>query len=412
MSAELVLTNAVSAEVSNRTADVDAEESRAMSAEAVLANDLIAEISDRGVAMDNEASIRLVADQSLAANISAEASRIDVILDGSDVDLDQFAEIVEFVNGIDLENDNALLSAMTSFGADLDAEESRAMSAELVLTNDLSAEVSNRTADVDAEESRAQSAEAVLTADLSAEASTRLDADESLANTIIEGDSSVSNELQGIIDNEESARLSADASIAADLSSEIESLADTDELTIELNTATNKIQLKDVVVAGSEGLRTFEGNIEVGGILTVDGVDVMAEISSEIARAEAAEDSIATELSTQVSYLISNIDVTEIDSFSEIVANLSNEVVRAESAELSLADDFANIYFKKVALTGTVDGTNDEFTLASAVRTGSEAIYLNGLLQVVGDDYTVAGATLTFVAAPEAGDKVAAYGMY
>jgi hypothetical protein len=138
----------------------------------------------------------------------------------------------------------------------------------------------------------------------------------------------------------------------------------------------------------------------------------MAEISSEIARAEAAEDSIATELSTQVSYLISNIDVTEIDSFSEIVANLSNEVVRAESAELSLADDFTNIYFKKVALTGTVDGTNDEFTLASAVRTGSEAIYLNGLLQVVGDDYTVAGATLTFVAAPEAGDKVAAYGMY
>jgi hypothetical protein len=170
--------------------------------------------------------------------------------------------------------------------------------------------------------------------------------------------------------------------------------------------------LKDVVAAGSEGLRTFEGDIEVDGILTVGGVDVMAEISSEIARAEAAEDSIALELSTKVSYLISNIDVTEIDSFSEIVANLSNEVVRAESAELSLADDFTNIYFKKVALTGTINGTNDEFTLASAVRTGSEAIYLNGLLQVVGDDYTIAGTTLTFVAAPEAGDKVAVYGMY
>jgi hypothetical protein len=77
-----------------------------------------------------------------------------------------------------------------------------------------------------------------------------------------------------------------------------------------------------------------------------------------------------------------------------------------------LADDFTNIYFKKVALTGTINGTNDEFTLASAVRTGSEAIYLNGLLQVVGDDYTIAGTTLTFIAAPEAGDKVAVYGMY
>jgi hypothetical protein len=297
---------------------------------------------------------------------------------------------------------------MTSFGADLDAEESRAMSAELVLTNDLSAEVSNRTADVDAEESRAQSAELVLTNDLSTEVANREVAVSTEESARISGDESLAANLSA----EESARLAADASIAADLSSEIEGLADTDELTIELNTVTNKIQMKDVVAAGSEGLRTFEGDIEVNGILTVDGVDVMAEISNEISRAEAAEDSIATELSTQVSYLISNIDVTEIDSFAEIVGELSNEIVRAESAELSLADDFTNIYFKKVALTGTVDGTNDEFTLASAVRTGSEAIYLNGLLQVVGDDYTVAGATLTFVAAPEAGDKVAAYGMY
>jgi hypothetical protein len=390
MSAELVLTNNLSAEVSNRTADVDAEESRAISAELVLTNNLSAEISNRGVAIDNEASTRLSADLSLAANISAEASRIDVILDGSDVDLDQFAEIVEFVNGIDLENDNALLSAMTSFGTELGAEESRAMSAELVLTNNLSAEVSNRIADVNAEESRATSAEASLYADMS-----------NLADYVDSVDST-----------EASIRLSADASIAADLSTEIESLADTDELTIELNTANNKIQLKDVVAAGSEGLRTFEGDIEVNGILTVDGVDVMAEISNEISRAEAAEDSIATELSTQVSYLISNIDVTEIDSFSEIVENLSNEVSRAESAELSLANDFTNIFFKKVVITGTINGTNDEFTLTSAVRTGSEAIYLNGLLQVTGDDYTVNGTTLTFVAAPEAGDKVMVYGMY
>ena len=412
MSAELVLTNAVSAEVSNRTADVDTEESRAMSAEAVLTADLSSEVSDRGVAMDNEASIRLAADQSLAANISAEASRIDVILDGSDVDLDQFAEIVEFVNGIDLENDNALLSAMTSFGADLDAEESARVSGDASLAADLSAEGSVRLVGDNSLETKISTdlstANASIDGALSTEVSARVsdvDAEESRAM-------SVEAELSSDLSAEESARLSADASIAADLSSEIESLADTDELTIELNTATNKIQLKDVVVAGSEGLRTFEGNIEVGGILTVDGVDVMAEISSEISRAEAAEDSIATELSTQVSYLISNIDVTEIDSFSEIVANLSNEVVRAESAELSLADDFTNIYFKKVALTGTINGTNDEFTLASAVRNGSEAIYLNGLLQVVGDDYTVAGATLTFVAAPEAGDKVTVYGMY
>ena len=94
-----------SAEVENRT-----------SADNSLAADLSTEISDRGVAIDNEASIRLSSDESLESAIAAEQSRIDVILDGSTVDLDQFAEIVDFVNGIDLENDNALLSAVTSIG--------------------------------------------------------------------------------------------------------------------------------------------------------------------------------------------------------------------------------------------------------------------------------------------------------
>jgi hypothetical protein len=79
---------------------------------------------------------------------------------------------------------------------------------------------------------------------------------------------------------------------------------------------------------------------------------------------------------------------------------------------LSLADDFANIYFKKVDVSGTINGSNDVFTLASAVRNGSEAIYLNGLLLSVSDDYAVSGTSLTFVAAPEAGDKVVVYGMY
>jgi hypothetical protein len=169
--------------------------------------------------------------------------------------------------------------------------------------------------------------------------------------------------------------------------------------------------MKDVVAAGSEGLRTFEGDIEVNGILTVGGVDVMAEISTEISRAEAAEDSLATQLSTDVSYLISNIDVTEIDSFSEIVENLSTEVSRAESAELSLADDFANIYFRKTTVNETANGSIAEFTFGDTLRTGSQAVYLNGLLQDAGD-YTITTTSVTFNDAPLAGDKVAVYGMY
>jgi hypothetical protein len=431
-------------------ADLSTEESRAMSAEGSIAANLSTELVDRAAAVSteastrlaadnsletklsnelekegdartsadtslatsitNEASTRLAADVSLATAVSAEASRIDVILDGSDVDLDQFAEIVDFVNGIDLENDNALLSAMTAFGADLSTEEYRAMGAELVLTNDLSAEVSNRTADVDAEESRATSAEGELQNaitnvenDLDTEISDREVAVSAEESARIEGDASLASDLS----TAESARVSADAS----LSSEIDSLSEVDGATISLDAATNEIRLKETIAAPASGIYTFNSNVEVSGDLTVDGVNVMAEISSEISRAEAAEDSIATELSTQVSYLISNIDVTEIDSFSEIVEDLSTEIVRAESAELSLSDDFANIYFRNAGVVETANGIITEFTFGATLRTGSQAVYLNGILQDAGD-YAITTTSVTFDNAPLAGDKVAVYGMY
>jgi hypothetical protein len=372
-----------------------------------LAAGLSTEISDREVAIDNEASIRLSSDESLESALSAEQARIDAILDGSDVDLDQFAEIVNFVNGIDLENDNALLSAMTSFGADLDAEESRAisaegslaadlssetsarisdvdteesraMSAEAVLTNDLSAEVSNRIADVDAEESRAMSAELVLNDAIVAEQSRAESAEASLAEelsyevsyliantdlTAIDSFAEVSNELS----NEISSRESADMSLAAELSSEIDGLAATDEATIELDTVGNTIRLKETIAAPASGLRTFEGNVEVSGELTVGGVNVMDEISTEVSR--------------------------------------------AESTEASLAYDFANIYFRSVGVAETANGTITEFTFNNELRTGSQAVYLNGLLQDAGD-YSITPTSVTFANAPLAGDKVAVYGMY
>jgi len=90
---------------------------------------------------------------------------------------------------------------------------------------------------------------------------------------------------------------------------------------------------------------------------------------------------------------------------------LSGEVSRAESAELSLANDFANIYFRKVAVTEVADGEIVEFTFGNTLRTGSQAVYLNGLLQDAGD-YSITTTSVTFNVAPEAGDKVVVYGMY
>lgn len=57
---------------------------------------------------------------------------------------------------------------------------------------------------------------------------------------------------------------------------------------------------------------------------------------------------------------------------------------------------------------GAVDGLNVTFTLAGTPVANSERVYLNGLRQKrgAGDDYTIAGNTITFNAAPLAGDTL------
>ncbi len=57
---------------------------------------------------------------------------------------------------------------------------------------------------------------------------------------------------------------------------------------------------------------------------------------------------------------------------------------------------------------GTINGVNVTFTLANTPVAGSEHVYLNGLLQSVGaaEDYTISGATITYVSAPLTGEKL------
>lgn len=54
--------------------------------------------------------------------------------------------------------------------------------------------------------------------------------------------------------------------------------------------------------------------------------------------------------------------------------------------------------------SGTVNGSNVTFTLAETPTSGSEHLFLNGVLQKDGgNDYSISGGTITFVTAPETG---------
>lgn len=59
--------------------------------------------------------------------------------------------------------------------------------------------------------------------------------------------------------------------------------------------------------------------------------------------------------------------------------------------------------------SGAVNGSNTSFTLAfTPSPSGSEHVYLNGVLQEsgAGNDYTISGLTITYLAAPVSGDKI------
>ena len=67
-------------------------------------------------------------------------------------------------------------------------------------------------------------------------------------------------------------------------------------------------------------------------------------------------------------------------------------------------------FVDKETPSGTINGSNVTFTLANTPVAGSEHVYLNGILQEAGagNDYTISGATITYLTAPLTGERLKA----
>lgn len=70
----------------------------------------------------------------------------------------------------------------------------------------------------------------------------------------------------------------------------------------------------------------------------------------------------------------------------------------------------ASNFVDKEIPSGLINGVNATFTLANVCVVGSEHVYLNGMLQEsgAGNDYTITGATITYLAAPLTAEKLRA----
>ena len=67
----------------------------------------------------------------------------------------------------------------------------------------------------------------------------------------------------------------------------------------------------------------------------------------------------------------------------------------------------ANFVDKEIP-SGSINGSNTAFTLANTPVSGSEHVYLNGILQESGggNDYTISSGTITMLTAPLTGEKL------
>ena len=88
---------------------------------------------------------------------------------------------------------------------------------------------------------------------------------------------------------------------------------------------------------------------------------------------------------------------------------VSGDATITNAGVVSISGGIANHLVTREAPSGSINGSNTTFTLAHTPSpVGSEMVFLNGLLQEsgAGNDYTISGATITYLTAPQTGDTL------
>ncbi len=104
---------------------------------------------------------------------------------------------------------------------------------------------------------------------------------------------------------------------------------------------------------------------------------------------------------------------SSLSTLNSTVTAISSTVAGLVNTVNSLSAGGTNVAFVDAETpSGTMDGTNASFTLASApAPTGSLELYRNGVMQTAGIDFTLSGAAVTFASdsIPKAADILQAY---
>ena len=245
------------AESQNAT-DITAEETRALAAELVLTNNLATEVSDRTAADTALDTAYKAADAGLQTQIS------NIIQNTDATALNSLAEIVaEFQS-----SDSTLTAAVAANGTAITNEVSRATTAEGVNATAIANEIS-----------RAQGAEGVNASAITSEAATRLAADNALDVRVTANEGDITTLTNGL---------------AAEISA---TNSDISTLTTNLAAEVTRAGLAEAANA----------------------TDINAEATTRAA-ADTALDTRVTATESSITNIISNTDAAALDSLTEIVA--------------------------------------------------------------------------------------------
>jgi hypothetical protein len=220
------------------TSDLAAEVTRAQGAESDLADDLAAETSARQSAISSAVSTLEAADLVLDGKITVEKGRIDAILSASTADADNFKEIVDLINSVDVTNDDALAAAILSINDSIADETTARTAGDSSLQGNIdtvSSDLSALTTRVSAAEQDILDEESARIAAVSAEAAARASDVSGLESDIAA--------VQSNLDSESSTRATADTSLSNRITTLENASADTRLTAVEADVADHETRI-------------------------------------------------------------------------------------------------------------------------------------------------------------------------